>query len=219
MAITVTEKIATIFRLMKDTKALQALFTQYHSGFLMETGWLESFRTKSACDKNGSPLPWVTLPFVSFVEARLTKSMRIFEFGSGNSTLFFAPRVASVSSAEHNAEWFSAITSKAPRNVTLLKVAQENPELYAAAYEPGVLYDLILIDAQHRNECCLSAPDHLSINGVIVLDDSERVEYEKGISHLANIGFKRLDFFGIAPGVLFTKCTTVFYRTNNCLGI
>ncbi len=32
-------------------------------------------------------------------------------------------------------------------------------------------------------------------------------------------GFKSLEFWGIAPTVLFKKCTTVFYKSNNCLKV
>jgi hypothetical protein len=61
--------------------------------------------------------------------------------------------------------------------------------------------------------------EKLSDKGVIVLDDSERNEYKPGIDFVLQKGFKSLEFLGIAPTVLFKKCTTVFYRSNNCLEI
>ena len=36
---------------------------------------------------------------------------------------------------------------------------------------------------------------------------------------LVNSGFKRLDFFGPAPGSFRATCTTIFYKSDNCLGI
>ena len=59
----------------------------------------------------------------------------------------------------------------------------------------------------------------LSSSGVIVLDDSEREEYKDGVNYLLQNKFKRLDFWGIAPTVLFKKCTSLFYLSQNCLGV
>jgi len=65
----------------------------------------------------------------------------------------------------------------------------------------------------------LSASNFLTDEGVIILDDSKRNEYDRGIIHLMNKGFKKIDFGGIPPGTFIKKFTTVFYRTKNCLYI
>ena len=31
--------------------------------------------------------------------------------------------------------------------------------------------------------------------------------------------YNELDFWGIAPGIFYNKCTSIFYKDNNCLGI
>ena len=54
---------------------------------------------------------------------------------------------------------------------------------------------------------------------VSILDDSKRNDYAKGINHLMNEGFMKIDFSGISPGMFIRKFTTVFYRTQNCLHI
>jgi len=59
----------------------------------------------------------------------------------------------------------------------------------------------------------------LTNDGCLVLDDSERGEYEAGCRVLLDSGFKRLDFWGMAPGLNYRKCTSVFYRRDNCLDI
>jgi hypothetical protein len=55
--------------------------------------------------------------------------------------------------------------------------------------------------------------------GVIILDDSERSDYTSGINLLQNNGFKQIDFTGVSAGIFFRKCTTIFYKDNNCLDI
>lgn len=80
-------------------------------------------------------------------------------------------------------------------------------------------FDIIIIDGLHRVECCKKALNHLKSSSVIILDDSEREEYREGIDFLMRKGMRKIDFSGIAPGILFNKCTTIFYKTKNCMDI
>lgn len=53
--------------------------------------------------------PWITFAAAAFIESRLSPSARVFEWGSGGSSLFFARRVAAVVSVEHDAPWFELV--------------------------------------------------------------------------------------------------------------
>lgn len=53
--------------------------------------------------------PWLTYRATKWLGSYLKPSMRVFEYGSGGSTLFFAKRVKQVVSVEHNPEWFYLI--------------------------------------------------------------------------------------------------------------
>lgn len=79
--------------------------------------------------------------------------------------------------------------------------------------------DIVIVDGLHRIDCLKLAIEKLSERGVIILDDSERSEYKDGIEFVLQKEFKSLEFWGIAPTVLFKKCTTVFYKANNCLQV
>lgn len=65
--------------------------------------WRESQRLRR------SPLaerrPWLTFGAIRFLEARLDRSMRVFEYGSGGSTIFFAERAGEVVAVEHERDW------------------------------------------------------------------------------------------------------------------
>jgi hypothetical protein len=54
---------------------------------------------------------------------------------------------------------------------------------------------------------------------VLILDDSERSEYKEGIEFVLQKGFRKIAFWGIAPGYLYRKSTTLFYKDNNCLSV
>src|SRR2546430_9982143 len=59
--------------------------------------------------QNGNPLdgdsPWMTFAAIRFLDRLLTKEMRVFEYGSGGSSLFFSRRVREVVSVEHDGAW------------------------------------------------------------------------------------------------------------------
>lgn len=50
-------------------------------------------------------LPWLTFAVIRFLEQTLTKNMRVFEYGSGGSTLFLAKRVKELVSVEQDPKW------------------------------------------------------------------------------------------------------------------
>jgi len=50
-------------------------------------------------------VPWLTFGAIHFLEDFVRRDMRVFEYGSGVSTLFFALRGATVVSIEHDVAW------------------------------------------------------------------------------------------------------------------
>ena len=58
------------------------------------------------------PAPWLSPTSILFFKKYLEKDMVGAEFGSGSSTLFFAPRISKLYSVEHNEEWYHLINEK-----------------------------------------------------------------------------------------------------------
>ena len=220
MAFTFHQKIKTVLKLFSEPKILSALLSQREFGYLSEIGWFESFKEQKSIDKEAKPIPWFSYPFIDFLTPRLTKDLVIFEFGSGNSTLFFADKVKKVVSIEHNKDWYQMVRKTKPSNVELVQTETDSIKDYLQYFlNLNDKLDIVIVDGLHRNECLINACDNLLSNGVIILDDSERTEYKVGIESIIGRGFKRLELWGISPGYLYRKSTTVFYRSNNCLNI
>ena len=59
-------------------------------------------------------------PAVEWLQHRIRKSDRVFEWGAGASTLYFAPLVKEVISIEHDSEWVRKLRARVPENVTLV---------------------------------------------------------------------------------------------------
>ncbi len=220
MAFTLNQKFKTLLKLFSEPKVLATLLSQRDFGYLNDIGWFESFKVNKSINKNGQPIPWFSYPFIDFLNLRLTKDLFLFEFGSGNSTLYFSKKVSKVISIEHNKEWYNLVNKTKPQNVEIILTKSDSLYDYLEYFDKiKSKVDIIVVDGLHRNECLKHSVEKLSEKGVIILDDSERYEYREGIDFVLQKGFKNLEFWGISPGYLYRKSTTLFYLDNNCLKV
>jgi hypothetical protein len=206
--------------LLAKPNRLKALLSYGHKGYLNSIGWFTAFDEKKAVDAVGNPLPWVTYSFIDFIKNRINKSQAIFEYGSGSSTLFYAKKAGSVTSVEHDKTWFENVKNTSLANAEMIFCQLETDGEYAKkASLLNKKFDIIIVDGRDRVNCCKYSINALTDAGVIVLDDSERPEYQPARDFLTQNGFKELSFSGISPGLFYEKATSVFYRVNNCLDI
>jgi hypothetical protein len=196
------------------------LLQHRQEGFFVESGWMRSIEINSTVDAVNNPIPWVTYSFIEFIKKRLNHLLTIFEYGSGNSTLFYANKTAGVTVVEHDKDWYERLKSLIPSNVTLLYNELDYNGIYCRAVKrTGKKYDIIIVDGRDRVNCIKNSLTALKKNGVIILDDSERDAYQDGIKFLIKQKFKTIEFWGFSPGLFYNKCTTIFYRSGNCIGI
>jgi hypothetical protein len=188
--------------------------------YLRQVGWFESFRRRMPIDAEGEPLPWYTYPAISFLIGRIRPDMAIFEYGSGHSTLWWSRRCRQVVSCEHDAQWYERLRGQLPANVTyrLLEASAEGPYVRAST-EYRDAFDIVIIDGAERTRCCRNCTGALKRDGVILWDNSDREEWREGYEFLAGLGFRRLDFTGMGPSSNVGWGTTIFYKSENCLGI
>lgn len=91
----------------------------------------------SSLNGKASPLtdeqPWITFAAIEFLKQILTKDMRVFEYGTGGSTLFFAKRVKEVISIEHDCVWsqkvIDLLEKKKYKNVKISLIEPKLDEL------------------------------------------------------------------------------------------
>ena len=90
---------------METGPKLVALFNSY----LKPHGWNRSLDA-GPVDANGGPLPWITYPAQTMLEQIVRDTFRVFEFGCGNSSLWWAARAKEVVSIDHS--WPCALNPK-----------------------------------------------------------------------------------------------------------
>ena len=187
---------------------------------LREAGWVESVRTQKPCRRDGSPLPWMNYHVIEFLEQRLNEDMTMFEYGSGNSTMFYASKVGYVKSIETDEGWYSYVRDSMPQNVDLELFRHGGEANYCEiAGQQDQKYDMVVVDAEERTECLMHADKAVTERGVVLLDDATPDVHGPGMAHLASKGFRRLDFEGLKPASIRAYRTSIFYRDGNCLGI
>lgn len=208
---------------INKTNAGRFLWTNYmlYKYYLKDTGWLKSTKLNQSVSVENKPLPWLSFSFQKFLEGRVNSNLSILEYGSGNSTLWFSERVKNIISVEHDKSWYEFISNKlnSKPNIEYHFKDLENKEYEEFSNTLQNSFDIILIDGRKRVACAHNSLRLLKSNGVIIWDNSERPQYQQGIEDLLKAGFKKLDFWGLSASSYMNSCTSVLYKTDNCLGI
>ena len=211
-----------------------ALLRRDLSGIRFAAPYLRSLGANRSALSDGKP--WLPFRAIEWLEENLSRAMRVFEYGSGGSTLFLADRVGEVISVEHDREWHArtsdAISARGIRNCTYLlrppeRAAKPSVVSTERAYEgmdfadyvasihayPDATFDLVSVDGRARNACVLASIPKTKAGGVILLDNSDRAEYRAAIGALAQ--FERHDFAGITRYSTDVSVTTVWKLDGN----
>lgn len=177
--------------------------------------------------------PWLSKQAVDFLDSIINEDTTIFEWGSGGSTLRYAPIAKSIVSIENDKTWYEKLLAEFKErkidNVDLKFIPNDNQTskntLDLNAYSSNSLYfkhkvfktyvteidnhdvfDLVIVDGRSRASCIKHAIDKVKIGGFIMLDDSERAYYNPGKDLLKNEKWEEIVLPGKGGG------TTTFYK-------
>ena len=186
---------------------------------LGDLGWHASARAKAPVDAEGHPLPWYAYPAILWLGPRLAPSLRVFEYGAGNSTLWYAERCAAVTSVEHDPGWVATLRQRLPANVELLHrattgdaVDAPDDDPYVTALEDPGAFDIVVIDGRARLACARRVLPRLAPNALAILDNADRRSLAAILALAAELHLARIDFTGPAPGSGRLGTTTVLGR-------
>ena len=180
-------------------------------------GWLEKRKSRGARwlrslfaiydldDLIKLNLPWWTFDAIDAVDDILAAhpEARVFEWGSGASTLWLAARAKEVISIEHDMDWarevqlrldkspngskvsLSHVGSQTEGNISSNKRGFEGQffdDYVAAIGNTQGQFDLIVIDGRAREACLNIAIARLAPGGRILLDDFKRKRYRDAVA-------------------------------------
>lgn len=135
--------------------------------------------------------PWITDGAFNFMKEYLQskEDPKIFEWGSGGSTIWLAQNFTDVITLEDNKSWFRKVRKELEErsiieNVQLLLRARGGT-FNSAPYTSSILelpdesLDFVLIDGRDRVNCVRAAIEKVKPGGVIMVDNFERKGYRK----------------------------------------
>ncbi len=149
-------------------------------------------------------LPWINFGAHDFLNDVLNQEYRVFEYGTGSSSLYYAERVKHVTSIEHDKNWLikfqNELEGGVPSNldIHLFEPKQSlvtSPLIYSKTdprwigydftdYVDSIekfhdnFFDLVVIDGRARNFCVKKSIPKVKPGGYILFDNSDRAEYK-----------------------------------------
>ena len=195
--------------------------------------------------------PWFTYPAISMLRQIVNSDSKIFEYGSGYSSLYFKSVAAELISVEHNSKWGDILRKSSPEldlrihpeELEIENVSSKEIQAYMECnfeepvgpsksenLEHGLInrsfsnyaleitksprghFDVIVIDGMARQLCAFIASLYVAHDGLIILDNSDRWQYNDIQKYLMDQGFGRIDFWGPGPINSFGWCTSFFSR-------
>ena len=145
----------------------------------------------------------------------VAKTWNVFEFGSGYSTVWLSRRCQSLTSLEHDEDYYDRVkallAAQRSDNCTLLLRALDQFPAEIAAY-PEQSFDLVIVDCAGeglRLDCIEASVSKVKVGGYLLLDDSDRSKYRLVDSRLA--GWEARRMVGWLPSYLHAAETS-FYR-------
>jgi predicted O-methyltransferase YrrM len=127
--------------------------------------------------------PWLTPAAIGLLTRLLRPVDRGAEFGSGRSTLWFAARVAALTSVEHDQRWHEAVAARLGerglRNVEYVLAPGDQPmergaqSAYAriALTFPDDSLDFALVDGHYRDYAAKFIMPKLRPGGLLIIDN------------------------------------------------
>ena len=186
------------------------------------TGFFRSALAAKAVDAAGRPVPWYCLAAIDFLDTLDFSKDSVLEFGSGQSTLWWASKASSVAAVEESPHWFGYVQESLagmPNAEVHLETDLESHANLPLTW--GRRFGVVVVDGGDRLACTVAALKVVEPDGLIIVDNSEG--YWGGdlegtypiLELLDSLGWMRIDFYGYAPGVLSTSVTSLFFRDGH----
>lgn len=126
-------------------------------------------------------IPMMSDQEVKTIDQLLVGKRHCLEWGAGGSTVYFPKKHKACRwlSVEHNGNWVMRVAEEIADNANVIWVPEN--EWYVDSVKHSREFDFILIDGLQRERCLEIARNIVSDDGVIVLHDAGRREYQEFI--------------------------------------
>lgn len=129
------------------------------------------------CPDTGLVMPWYTKPALDEIVTWDLKDKRVFEYGCGASTLWWAAKCKSVRGVEYNEEYAAELWSRFIHNIGIAHFIEERDYVNHIKII-GRNSDIIIIDGSFRDACVPVALECLKPGGKLIFDNWMQPEVE-----------------------------------------
>lgn len=134
--------------------------------------------------------PWLTEDSIQFLnDFLILNDKAVLEFGMGASTIWLSKRCNFLTSVDHDPDWFNQVKILIEKTNVSLNLFESNVIHGTDFIEKSYSHiadqfhdeslDLILIDGRNRVDCFFRSESKLKKGGIMVLDNSERIDYKQ----------------------------------------
>src|SRR5262245_54405785 len=142
------------------TKALYKALLDERSQ-LVRSSWIASLANGNS-NWQGELVPWFNYGVIRFLAGRVSRKMRVFEFGAGFSTLWWQRRVAAITAVEHDEQWAATVSGLvAPPTVVKHVPLDYDGHYCRTILETDDTYDIVIVDGRDRVNCMMQAKARL----------------------------------------------------------
>jgi hypothetical protein len=178
---------------------------------LVQYGWLASYARQRSTGTRGRPVPWYSYSAIEYLDSFDWRKARVFEYGCGNSSRFWAARAHVVHAAENDEAWAAKVNAFGLANLRIHHASDK--EMYLRTpISLGGEFDVVVIDGRFRHACVAVAIAVVAPGGVVVLDNADW--YPDACAALRRNGWFQIDFSGLGPINAYCTRTSVFVRAD-----
>ena len=205
---------------------------RYRSDYMMSLGMGFGSRRQL------KSLPWMNYKVIDYLERRISPGFKVFEYGSGSSTRYWISQGCFVISIEHDSDFYynnkdeigagcdyflvepdladaqSLKSPESPDSFVSIDYQGFSFERYVKTIDnfPDEYFDMVVVDGRARPSCIKRALKKVAPNGIILLDNSDRIYYLSETKYLLS-DWKRIDFRGAVRGLAHFEQTSIFQRS------
>ncbi len=125
-------RLASLDGWSKMSKAKRKQVLAFLEQYLGKRGWARSVAEDAAVDLDG-PIPWYTYSAIRDISRIIDPDARVFEYGSGNSTLWWRAHAQEVVSVEHDSAWHTHANTGSQADIRLRQADDTTNEEHFAA--------------------------------------------------------------------------------------
>lgn len=174
-------------------------------------GYYRSLEEGVPVDNKKNPIPWFTYPSIEYLIQLDTSSKKVFEWGSGNSSYFFAERCQSIISIESDTKWYQYINHNIRDNQKIYLRSKD--DFANSIKEFNTEFDIIVIDSIRRYDCALIAPEYLKNGGIIIVDNSDNCKETCKLLR-EKFNYIQVDFSGFGAICKYQWTTSIFFSRD-----